>query len=251
MASGRLNPNEDDGPLVVEKLAKSMVKKPDNLGEALCFSIPGPERGRYVNPLFHEEVIKNFFVSMGYMAKGVNEGFLVALSELRKDNFTGIAISCGAGLCNVCLSYLSVPIFTFSIPKAGDYIDSSSAHAVGEQINRVRVIKEESLSLIAEPKNRVERALHIYYQEVITSLITNLKEELEETKHMPKISKAIPIVLSGGTAMPDGFRDKFNDILRDSHFPISISEVRLAEEPLYATARGAYLAACEMKEEEE
>ena len=31
------------------------------------------------------------------------------------------------GLCNVCLAYLSVPVMSFSIPKAGDYIDSSAS----------------------------------------------------------------------------------------------------------------------------
>ncbi len=39
-------------------------------------------------------------------------------------NYTGIGISCGGGLCNVCLAYLSVPVVSFSVPKAGDFIDS-------------------------------------------------------------------------------------------------------------------------------
>lgn len=251
MASGLLNPNEKNGPVVIEHLIHTMVKKPENLGEKLCFSLPGPERGKQVNTVFHESMIKNYFVSMGYMAKGVNEGFLVILSELQKNNYTGIGISCGAGLCNICLSYLSVPVLTFSISKAGDYIDGSSADAVGEPTNRVRVIKEESLNLIDEPKNRVERALHIYYEDVIMSLIQNLKEAMEESEHVPKIDGSIPIVLSGGTVMPDGFRDKFDNIIRESEFPIGISDVRLAEEPLNVTAKGAYLAACAEQQEEE
>jgi hypothetical protein len=39
--------------------------------------------------------------------------------------YTGI--SCGGGLCNVCLAYLSVPVFRFSIPKGGGFIVSSVA----------------------------------------------------------------------------------------------------------------------------
>lgn len=251
MASGVMNPTEDNGPTVIERMVNNMIRKPENLGERLCFSIPGPQRGKNVNLVFHETMLKNFFVSMGYMARGVNEAFLVVLSELQKDNYTGIGISCGAGLCNVCLSYMSVPVLTFSLPKAGDYIDSSAAAAVGAQTNRVRVIKEESLNLIDEPKNRVERALQIYYEDVIMNLIQNLKEAMEESEHLPKIDKPMPIVLSGGTAMPDGFRDKFDNILRESEFPIEISDVRLAEEPMYATAKGAYLAACSEEVDED
>lgn len=251
MASGLMNPGEENGPMVIEHMVKNMVSRPDNLGERLCFSMPGPERGKQVNSVFHETLLKNYFVSLGYMAKGINEGFLVVLSELQKDDYTGIGISCGAGLCNVCLSYLSVPVLTFSVSKAGDYIDNSTAAAVGGQANRVRVIKEESLNLIDEPKNRTERALQIFYEDVIMTLIQNLKEAMEESEHMPRIEKPMPIVLSGGTAMPDGFRDKFDNILRESDFPIDISDVRLAEEPLYVSARGAYLAACAEEKEED
>lgn len=251
MASGILNPNEKNGPSIIEHIVKNSVEKPRSLGEKLCFSVPAPKRGNEAATVFHEKMIKSYFVSMGYMARGVSEGHLVTLSELQNDSFTGIGISCGAGLCNICLSYFSVPIISFSISKAGDYIDSSTAAAVGEQTNRVRVIKEESLKLVDDPKNRIEKALHIYYEDVIMSLIQNLKEAMEESDQMPKIDSAIPIVLSGGTAAPDGFRDKFDDILRDSDFPIPISEVRLSDDPLTTIAKGAYLAACADHDDEE
>lgn len=251
MSSGIMNPEEENGPMIIEYIVKNMVEKPKDLGARLCFSLPGPRRGHSVDPIFHERIMKEFFVALGYMPKGVNEGFLLALSELQKDNVTGIGISCGAGLCNVCMAYISVPILSFSIPKAGDYIDRLAAMAVGEHTNRIRVIKEESLNLVDAPKNRIERALHIYYEDMILSLIQNLKGAMEESEHIPKIDKPIPIVLGGGTILPDGFRDKFDNILREAHFPIAISEVRIAEEPLTAIAKGAYLAACLEKGEEE
>jgi hypothetical protein len=49
--------------------------------------------------------------------------------------------------------------------------------------------------------------------------------------------------LSGGTAMPKGFRDRFEKVLSESEFPIQLSEIRLAEDPLTTTARGALIAA--------
>ena len=59
----------------------------------------------------------------------------------------------------------------------------------------------------------------------------------------PKTDRAIPIVLSGGTAKPKGFRELFEKSLRAHPLPIEISEVRLASDPLTATARGALIAA--------
>lgn len=244
MSSGIMNPLEKDATAIMESIMSSVVGKPKNLGERLCFSVPAQIRGDFMNIVFHEKMIKNYFVSMGYIASAADEGYLVALAGLEKDNFTGIGISCGAGLCNVCLCYLSVPIFSFSIPKAGDYIDSSAARAVGERINRVRVIKEETLNLASEPKDRVERALHIYYEEVIMALVQSIKDAMEQSDRLPKTDNPLPIVISGGTSMPQGFRGKFESYVCESEFPIKISDIRIADDPLFAVARGAHIAAC-------
>lgn len=244
MASGIMNPAEKDAPGIMESIIGTVVQKPKNLGERICFSVPAQVRGDFMNIVFHEKMIKNYLVSMGYIANSADEGYLVALAGLEKDNFTGIGISCGAGLCNVCLCYLSVPIFSFSIPRSGDYIDASAARAVGEKVNRVRVIKEEALNLANTPKDRVERALHIYYEEVIMALVQNIKDAMEQSDRLPKTDNPLPIVISGGTSMPQGFRDKFESYVCESEFAIKISDIRIAEDPLCAVARGAYIAAC-------
>ncbi|MFW3147052.1 MAG: DUF362 domain-containing protein, partial [Thermoplasmatota archaeon] len=49
----------------------------------------------------------------------------VVFSELEDENFTGLGISAGGGMCNVCLAYLSIPLVTFSITKGGDYLDDA------------------------------------------------------------------------------------------------------------------------------
>jgi hypothetical protein len=43
--------------------------------------------------------------------------------------------------------------------------------------------------------------------------------------------------------LPKGFRDRFEQIFRETSFPLQISEIRLAADPLYATAKGALVAA--------
>ena len=80
-------------------------------------------------------------------------GLAVVYGELESSNYTGIGISCGAGLCNLCLTYLSVPVLSSSTPKAGDYIDASAAQMMGERVNRIRLAKEESsTSIVAYSK---------------------------------------------------------------------------------------------------
>jgi hypothetical protein len=53
----------------------------------------------------------------------------------------------------------------------------------------------------------------------------------------------MPVVLSGGTAKPRGFLQKFETAIRAGGFPVQISDVRMASDPLTATARGCYIAA--------
>ena len=50
-------------------------------------------------------------------------------------------------------------------------------------------------------------------------------------------------MLAGGTAKPKGFKDLFERALKDTSLPIEISGVRMAKDPLSATARGALIAA--------
>ncbi|MBK6316608.1 MAG: hypothetical protein IPF53_20570 [Blastocatellia bacterium] len=114
-----------------------------------------------------------------------------------------------AGCAATCLAYMSVPVFQFSTSRAGDYIDQSVASVVGEATTRVRVAKEESFDLRRSPQSKIEQALSIYYEEMILSLVEALRTDFVKAANLPRMDRPIPIVLSGGTASPKGFVEKF------------------------------------------
>jgi actin-related protein len=180
---------------------------------------------------------------MGYRAIAINEGLAVIFSELEDNNFTGIGVSCGGGMCNATLAYLSIPSIMFSVSKGGDFIDQAVGSVLNEYATRVKVLKEEVLDLSRQPKDKIERALHIYYEDLVHTLVTALKKALSRTEKLPKTDRALPIVLSGGTAKPKGFKELFEKALKAQPLPVAISEVRMAADPLTATARGALVAA--------
>jgi nucleoid DNA-binding protein len=243
MLNGTLNPTEDYSLPVMTAIIQQLVKKSKS-GENLRFSVPGAPRDTVAPDLvYHEAMLRNLLCSMGYNAKGINEGLAVVFAELERENFSGIGISCGGGMANVCLGFMSLPVISFSIAKAGDYIDRSVASVTGEIPTRIRVIKEESLDLSRPPRNKHESALHVYYDDMILSLVEGLRGSLAETRNLPRIDKPIPIVLSGGTAKPKGFLEKFKTVIERDGFPLAISEIRTAEDPLTATARGCLMAA--------
>ena len=243
MNGGTLNPNEEYSMSVMQAIIQQLVRKTKN-GETMRFSVPGALRNDgSPNLVYHEAMLRDLLGSMGYNAKGINEGLAVVFAELEKENFSGIGISCGGGMCNVALAFMSIPVMTFSMNKAGDYIDRNVGNVTGELPTRIRLIKEESLDLSRAPQNKYESALHIYYDDVVLSLVESLRSALAETKNLPRIDKPIPIVLSGGTAKPKGFLEKFQQALKQDGFPLEISEIRMAADPLTATARGCLIAA--------
>jgi len=243
MEKGLLSAKEDEGITVLQALINTLIARNKKNGETICFSMPGEPLGGTKSVVYHESIIKMYLSGLGYKPISINEGLATVMSELANDNFTGIGISMGGGMCNVCLSYLSVPVITYSIQKGGDFIDNMVGSSVGEPATKIKTVKEEDLDLNVAPRNRVETALHIYYDDLLQHLLQSLSEVLHSSDKIPKIAEPIPIVLSGGTVMPNGFRQKFEKTLANVTLPIEISDVRLATDPLNTTAKGSMVMA--------
>jgi hypothetical protein len=242
MDKGFLNPQEPDGLHRLSHIIESLCGR-GNDGQHVYYSVPAAPLGEEDSLTYHEATLKQVLTSLGYNARSITEGLAVIYAELESSNYTGIGVSCGGGLCNVCLAYLSVPVFSFSVPKAGDFIDASSAAVLGERATRVRIAKEESFHFNGHFAEKTHQVLAVYYEDMIRALIDGLKEQLSKSRGLPRMNRPIPIVLSGGSAMPGGFRDRFETLLNQSAFPIPVAEIRMAEEPLHSTAKGALVAA--------
>jgi hypothetical protein len=246
MLRGLLNPEEPDSVRLIHEITTALLGKAEK-GQKLCFTVPAAPVGAEENLTYHEATIRQVVGELGYNVKSISEGLAVVYGEMESTNYTGIGISCGGGLCNVCLAYLSVPVVTFSVPKAGDFIDSSAASVTGERANRMRIVKEQSFNINGHFADKLQQILGVYYDDMIQALVAGLRNAFQSARNLPKMSKPIPLVLSGGTAMPKGFRDRFEKILREREFPIELSEIRMAADPLTTTAKGALVAAlCDM-----
>lgn len=243
MAKGILNSQEPAATQVLESILTMLVPPAVHKGETLAFSVPAAAADMESELTYHEETLKHYVRSRGYTPIAVNEGLAVVLAELANESFTGIGISCGGGMCNVALSYLSIPSLTFSITKGGDFIDSSVGQVVHEPATRIKAIKEGDLDLTRPSEDKVVKALQIYYDKLIQSLVDELYRVVTRSQKLPRTDKPLPIVLAGGTAKPHGFRDRFEEMLLRRQMPFEVGEIRLADDPLTATARGTLVAA--------
>lgn len=247
MTGGVVDPKEPESIAMIEEIISALLGARDPGGAAakplVCFTVPAAPLGAADSLTYHEATVRQILTKLGYENRSINEGLAVVYGEMDSTNYTGIGISCGGGLCNVCYSYLSVPVVSFSIPKAGDYIDSNAATMTGERANRIRLAKEESFHFNGFFSDKIQQVISVYYDDMIKSLVTAMKDAFGDARHMPKVNRPVPLVLSGGTAMPKGFRDRFEKIFNESNLPVQISEVRMASKPLETAAKGALVAA--------
>ena len=204
MQSGLLNPAEPKNLQMIELLLTQLCGKagPE---EKLCFSIPSAPSGHESDLIFHERSVQGIFEKLGYQARSVNEGLAVVYSELKDANFTGIGMSFGGGMCNICLAYLGLPVLTIATTRAGDYIDQSAASVTGETPTTVRLHKENGVEIGSAHDSRavgsIDRALSVYYADVIETSAAALQTALAE------FEEAAPFCSSN----PDRMRRRHDD----------------------------------------
>ena len=181
MVNGVLNPQEPHALAVIRALIRKLVGTAAAGGQKVFFSVPAPLANAKDGICYHEASIQQVLTELGFEATPIEEGLAVVFGELGDANYTGIGISCGSGLCNICLAVLSVPVISFSLPKAGDFIDEQAAMVTGEVATRMRVQKEQSFHLNGMSGDRVRNALTVYYEEMIANLVDTLRSEIAST----------------------------------------------------------------------
>ncbi|RLM57179.1 hypothetical protein DVK02_05170 [Halobellus sp. Atlit-31R] len=242
MEAGILSSDEQSAIPMIKLITEQVVGEPERPGELLYFSVPADPIDGDVSTLYHQKTIESLLADMGYEPEPINEGMSVIYSELANQEFTGLGISFGAGMTNVCLSYYAVPVMKFSIARGGDWVDEQAAKATGTPVDKVTSIKEEDFSLDFETDvGGVEGALSIYYDNLLDYVIEMIIKEVDEEDVEEGLD--VPVVVTGGTSSPDGFEELFKERLDDAQIPFSISGVQQAENPLYSVAQGALVAA--------
>lgn len=244
MSGGILSAGELDAQQIIGLLIKEVLGEPKVEKEKCAFSVPAPAidvPGSDV--VYHQTILKKILDELGYTPIASNEAQAIILSECVEENFSGLGISYGAGMTNISLCYSAMSAMEFSVGRGGDWADSHAARAVSKTVGKITAIKESGINIF-DPKDRDSEAIGLYIRTLIDYTIENIINRFHSVKNDLMIPKPIPIVVGGGTSLAGGFMDLFRSRF-ESHrdkFPIQISEIRHAEDPLYAVSTGLVLA---------
>lgn len=240
LSKGLISSSEIDALEVLSILIEQVVGKPQTEGEVCYYSIPAaPMDNPGQDVVYHEAVFAKVLEELGYDPVSGNEAMAIIYSECAAESFSGVGVSFGSGMTNIALSYMTMPILEFSVQRGGDWLDENAAKAVGSTASRLCAIKEKGIDLM-NPQSREEEALVVYYKSLIKYALDNISKKFKQTQNDTELQEAIPIVVSGGTSLAKGFLDLFKEVFEKQRkrFPIEISEIRQAEDPMTAVAQG-------------
>ena len=246
MADGLISPKEADAIPIMRLLIDSILDKPRVPNELTYYCIPADPIDSTSSVLYHRDVFEGALKSLGYTPKHILEAHAIIFSELAEEDFTGIGVSCGGGMFNICVAYKSMPCLSFSISRGGDWIDNNVAHVLAIKPAKASMIKEKGKEKgldISKPRDREEEAISIFYRNLITYTLTNIKQRFESAEAMPSFPDPVDIVFAGGTSMVGGFVVICEEEIKKMEFPIPYKRVRLAEDPFNAVAKGTLMAA--------
>jgi hypothetical protein len=253
LQSGLISAGEVNALEILGVLVRHVLGDPLQDKEVCYFSVPAapvdaPDR----DVIYHRGVLERIVTECGYRALPSNEALAIIYSECAKDQFSGIAFSFGSGMTNVALAMGTVEGLSFSVARGGDWIDHGAAKSTGATQARMCALKEKGLNLMG-PQSREEEALTVYYKNLIEYALDNVADEFDKIKGKFALPKPIPIVVSGGTSKAGGFLAFFTEVFESKRqkFPIEVSEIRAAKEPLEAVARGLLVQAMQEYLEDE
>ena len=247
MYRGVVSPKEKDAKRVLAFILQEVAGQATEPDEKIVFCIPAQPVDKGDEDFdvgYHEDTVKAILTGVGYSPRAINEAEALCYSELENDDYTGIGLSWGAGMVNVCVMLNGEPTVLFSTTRSGDWIDRMTAVATAESDSVVQAEKEHGTFVIGEQSdNPVLSAVSAYYERLIDYTVKQLAAALKGHKSLPKFTAPLVISLAGGTTQAKGFVEMFKAKLEENGFPLAVKEVRHANDPLHAVARGCLIAA--------
>ena len=244
LSRGLVAAGEVEALEVLGVMVKNVLGPPVEPNEVCYFCVPAAPVDLDMDVVYHRGVFERIVTECGYKAIASNEAMAIIYSETANEGFSGLAISFGSGMCNVALAINGIEGFAFSIARGGDWIDEGAARAVGSTRSRICALKEKGFDLMA-PVGREQEALSLYYKSLISYCIDQTLLAVLKIKDRFAIPRPIPIIVSGGTSLPVNFLPFFEETFshKRKKFPLEVSAIRHASDPMNAVARGLLIQA--------
>lgn len=246
---GVLSSRDKDSFGMLSTIIEQIIGAPIEPNERCIYSYPADPIDADFDSIYHSRLLGKILTNLGYDAIPMLEAEALMYSELLDFDMTGITMSWGAGMTNVCVAHLGSNVVSFSVTRGGDWIDEKVGNRLDISETIIQAEKEQGVD-IQNPQGDIQEGISIYYKSLIEYVVNNLEAKFKSTKEVPSFREPIVVSISGGSSLVTGFIEVFTDILiyKDKaksikrQFPFEIKEVVAVKDPLRAVANGLLIA---------
>ncbi|MFW6172703.1 MAG: hypothetical protein ACOC5T_03060 [Elusimicrobiota bacterium] len=245
LKDGVMNKGEDKKMIVLAELVENSVGKAKGETDTICTCVSSESVDGSSGNTFHSARLKSMFTRLNWNVKIIEEGLAVVLSERpvavnpqgEESPYSGLGISFGAGRVNCVLSFKGMKILGMSCAQSGDWIDAQVAKDTDAAISQIIAKKENKLDFDnIDYDNEIIFALDAYYTSMLSSVFKKFAAKFVQEK--TEFDAPIPVVVAGGTSLPNGFDGKVTEVINNLELPFEIASVKRASDPTGAVVKG-------------
>ena len=252
MPGGRLPVEDPLARQVIASLIDALLPPAATNGQICWMTVPGAVSTDVDSPerTFFSQLVR----LKGFEPCVVSTGRCVILAELGANGFTGMGIDFGASAVRASLARHGQEVAHSLLQRGGQWLDTRLSDsegsvlfdAQGNQYLDFAAItrwKESRLVSVLNPLSEREQKLALLYEELIGETLAKFRVDIVQQTSIANLPQPLPLVCTGGVSRIAGFQGLMEELLRDTMFPLEVSDVRCASDADYAVARGSLILA--------
>ncbi|MFM9965407.1 MAG: hypothetical protein ACKV2Q_29835 [Planctomycetaceae bacterium] len=249
---GRLPTNDPVARQSLAALVDALLGEPDQPGEMCVITLPGGESFQSLASSSELEFFSRLIRLRGFSPQVMSAGLSVVLAELSRNSFTGLGLSFGAATSELVVAHRGMELAVCSVPQGGDWLDEQIAiefgdimlDDAGETILDLPKSAQRRLTFdgrLNAPISNVERYLASLHRDLLYALIRSATFTLASLPRVLDIPQPLPVVVVGGVARIGGFEGLLRHAFELARFPLSVQDIRMANNHDFTVARGCLI----------
>lgn len=253
LPQGRLPQDDPLARQLAAAIVEAMLPR-TTAADALCaIALPSSEDG-HATGTREWEFFSRVIQIRGYRAIAIDRTAAVTLAHLGHSGFTGLALTFEDDRCAAAVSRCGRVLARAVVPRGLAWIDEQLARSSGRIVwdmdgnsyvdtDAVAQWKQVANPSLSSPASPEEAFLAECYRELLCDLIGILAARCLESREAATLRGATALVCCGPATRAQGFVGLLADALKQSGLPITIGDIRVADDPVLTVARGCLIRA--------
>jgi len=190
----------------------------------------------------------------GYRPVAVDSPSALVLATLGHTGFSGLALTVGDFRCAVTISRYGQSLVQAAVPRGLAWIDEQLALSSGRVVwdmdgnsyvdtDAVAQWKQAVNPSLLAPSTPDERFLADRYLELLRELLGTLSNRCLQSPEVATFRGPLSLVCCGEAAGARGFAGLLAEELGRTGLPITLGDIRIADDPVFTVARGCLIRA--------